>query len=80
MVDELLQASSMAQAWYAEGCAKGRLEEARKLAQMVLDHRFGEPGQDLLEALNQAQVDTLEELVVGSALALEQVRERLRLS
>lgn len=78
MGDEMLQASSMAQAWYAEGCEKGRLEEARKLARMVLEHRFGEPGQDVLEALNQARVDTLEELVVESALTLEQVRERLR--
>lgn len=79
MADEMLQASSMAQAWYAEGFAKGRLEEARKLARMVLEHRFGELGQDLLEALNQVQVDTLEVLVVESALTLEQVRERLRL-
>jgi hypothetical protein len=79
MADEMLQASSMAQAWYAEGEAEGRTEEARKLAQMVLAHRFGELGQDLLEALSQTQETLLAELILESGLSLEQVRVRLGL-
>jgi hypothetical protein len=77
MADEMLHASSMAQAWYAEGEAEGRTEEARRLAQMVLERRFGELGQDLLEALSQAQEALLEELILESGLSLGQVHARL---
>lgn len=54
----------MAQAWHAEGHERGCLEEARQLARKVLENLFDELGRDLLEALNHAQVDTLEKRVV----------------
>lgn len=79
MIDELWKESSAAQVLLAEGEAKGRTGEARRMAQVVLERRFGALAPDLLEALNHAQEATLEELVVESSLPLEQVRVRLGL-
>ena len=81
MLDEIWQESSVAQAVREEGREEGRVEgrteEARRIARLALSRRFGELGQDLLAALDQAQEATLEELVLESGLTLEQVRARL---
>lgn len=76
MVKDLWEASSVTRTAFAEG----RTEEARRMAQLVLERRFGTLGQDLLEALNRAQEATLEELVLESAWGLDQVRARLGLA
>ena len=77
MLDEIWNESSVAQAVREEGREEGRTEEARRMAQLVLERRFGALDQDLLEALSQAQEVVLEEVVLESGLTLEQVRTRL---
>lgn len=74
MVKDLWKASSVTR----EAHEEGRVEEARRIAQLVLERRFGALGADLLEALKQANDTTLEALVVESGtLTLEQVRTQL---
>jgi hypothetical protein len=72
---DLWKASSVTRTAFAEG----RTEEARRMARLVLERRFGTVGHDLLEALNRALEATLEELVLESTWSLEQVRARLGL-
>lgn len=80
MVKDLWKESSVTRTAFAEGREEGRTEEARRMAQLVLEQRFGPLGADLVAALNQASETTLEGLVVeSSALTPEQVRVRLGL-
>lgn len=80
MMKELCKVSSVTRTAFAEGREEGRTEEACRMAQLVLERRFGTVGQDLLEALNRAQEATLEELVLENTWSLEQIRARLGLA
>jgi hypothetical protein len=72
----LLKASSVTRSAFAQG----RMEEARQMAQLVLERRFGALEHDALKALNQAQPALLEELVLESSWSLEQASARLGLA
>lgn len=77
---ELWKVSNVTRTAFAEGREEGCTEQACRMAQLVLEWRFGTVEQDLLEALNRAQEATLEELVLESNWSLEQVRTRLGLT
>lgn len=84
MVRDLWKASSVTREAHEEGREEGRLEEARHMTQLALEQRFrSELGQDMVEALGQAQLATLEglikDLIQANALTLEEARTRLGL-
>ncbi len=78
MVNELWQYSSVAQALKEEGRDEGRIEEARRMARVSLEKRFGLLSDEVLAAIQNADEATLEE-VVGSR-TLEEARMYLGLS
>lgn len=80
MVNELWQHSSIAQDLKEEGRVEGRLEEARDLARLALEGRFGTLSPDLLTALQAADEATAREVIQSvTRISLEQVRTRLGL-
>jgi hypothetical protein len=78
MVNELWQKSSVAQALKEEGRVEGRVEEAREMAQIALEDRFGTLSDDVLAALKRADEATLKTLIIVKSL--EDVRARLGLN
>ena len=86
MVEELLKHSSFAQALKEEGreegreegLTAGRIEEARRMAQVGLEKRFGTLSDDVLAAIQAADEATLENVV--GARTLEEARAHLGLS
>lgn len=76
MMDELLEASSTARAFWEEG----RVEGLRLAARLGLEHRFGALDADLLQALDAADEPTLTGIITYSEESLEQVRARLGLA
>ncbi len=88
MLDELLESSSVAQAFREKGLEKGRQEGRQEgLAEgiqqtllAILEGRFGVVPDDIRAAVAQADVTTLTEVARQSATApLEQLRARLGL-
>jgi predicted transposase YdaD len=76
MVNDLWQKSSIAQDLKEEG----RLAEARDLAQLALEGRFGPLSADLLTALQDVDEATAREVIQSvTRISLEQVRVRLGL-
>lgn len=78
MVNELWQKSSVAQALKEEGRVEGRVEEAREMAQITLEDRFGTLSEDILAALRNADEATLKTVIILKNL--EDVRARLGLN
>ncbi len=82
MVNELWKHSSIAQdlkdEGRIEGRSEGRIEEAREMAQIALEDRFGTLSEDVLAALKRADEAALKASI--TAKTLEQVRARLGLS
>ena len=82
MIDELWNASSVAQALREEGReegrAEGRMAEAREMARVALESRFGPLAEDMLAAIGHADEPTLKAAV--ACKTLEQVRARLGLA
>lgn len=63
-----------------KGIAEGRAEGKRELIRQVLETRFGPLSQDVLAAINAAQVDLLPDLAIHAGTdSLEQLRAYLRL-
>ena len=80
MVNELWQHSSIAQDLKEEGQAEGRLTEARELARLALEGRFGTLSADLLDALQGVDEAAAREVIQSvTRISLEQVRARLGL-
>lgn len=77
MVNELWQYSSVAQALKEEGRDEGRIEEAREMAQIALEDRFGTLTDDVFAALKRADEATLKKLIIVKSL--EDVRAYLGL-
>ena len=81
MVNELWKHSSVAQELKEEGreegLTAGRVEEAREMAQIALEDRFGALSADVLAALQSADEATLKKLIVLKSL--EDVRAQLGL-
>lgn len=71
MRDDLLEISSIAQAWRAEG--------ARKLTRVSLEARFGLLSEEVLQALSTADEATLIAIVTHPTESLEEVCARLGL-
>ena len=73
MVNDLWKYSSVAQALKEEGReegrAEGRVEEAREMAQLSLEDRFGALGEDILAALESADTVTLKKLITVKSVA-----------
>lgn len=84
MIDELWNASSVAQALREEGRkvgkVEGRAEGLRLAARLGLEHRFGALNADLLQALDTADEPTLTGIIIYAEESLEQVRARLGLA
>ena len=78
MVNEVWQHSSVAQALKEEGRDEGRIEEARRMARVSLEKRFGALSDEVLAAIQNADEATLEDMV-GSR-TLEEARAHLGLS
>ncbi len=76
MMDELLEASSTAQAFWNEG----RVEGLRLAVRLALEHRFGTLGADLLRAIGAADEPTLTAVITQPEESLEQVQARLGLA
>lgn len=74
MIDDLLNASSVAQAWKEEG----RVEGMRELARLGLESRFGALSSEVLQALATADEATLREIATHQDESLEQVQVRLK--
>lgn len=84
MIDDLLEYSSVAQAFVEEGERRGeqRGEQrmARRMALLALEGRFGPLSDELRAAINAADEATLQEIVAHIATeSLDQVRARLSL-
>lgn len=80
MIDDLLEVSSVAQAFVEEGERRGELRMARRMALAALEGRFGPLSDDLRAAINAADEATLQEIVAHIATeSLDQVRARLGL-
>ena len=84
MLNELLKQSSTAQELLAEGRKEGRkeghAEAVRESTCLVLEGRFQTLSDDFLQAINQADEPTLQDVLKhASSDSLEQVRARLGL-
>jgi DNA-binding protein Fis len=79
MLDELLKHSSTVQALAAEKLAEGRKEEALRMTKIALTRRFGSLDARLEQALEQADVATLEDMAFDDTLTREQLEARLGL-
>jgi predicted transposase YdaD len=79
MIDDLLSASSVAQAWKEEGRVEGRMEGMRDFARLALEGRFGTLSNEVVQALAAADEATLREVVSHQDETLEQVRVRLKI-
>ena len=85
MMDELLEASSTAKAFWeegrkegqVEGRVEGRVEGLRDVARLALEHRFGTLDADLLRAISTADEPTLTAIITQPEESLEQVQARL---
>lgn len=77
MVNELWQHSSVAQGLKEEGREEERAE-AREIARIALESRFGMLGDDVLAAIQRADEPTLKAVV--ACKTLEDVQTRLGLS
>lgn len=76
MIDDLLEYSSVAQAFVEEG----ERRMARRMALIALEGRFGPLSDDLRAAIEAADEATLQEIVAHIATeSLDQVRARLGL-
>ena len=84
MMDELLEASSTAKAFWEEGRkegqVEGRIEGLRDVARLALEHRFGTLDADLLQAIGAADEPTLTAIITQPEETLEQVQARLGLA
>lgn len=84
MIDDLLEYSSVAQAFFEEGEREGKREGerqmARRMALIALEGRFGPVSDELRAAIDAADAATLQEIVAHIATeSLDQVRARLGL-
>ncbi len=68
MVNDLWKHSSVAQELKEEGREEGRAEEAREMAQIALEDRFGTLSADVLAALKSADEATLKKLITVKSL------------
>jgi hypothetical protein len=80
MMDELLEASSTARAFWEEGRVEGRVEGLRLAARLGLEHHLGTLDADLLRAIEAADEPTLTAIITHPEETLEQVRARLGLA
>ncbi len=84
MIDELWNASSVAQALREEGRVEGReegrVEGVRDVARLALEHRFGALDADLLRAIHAADEPTLTAIITHAEETRDQVRARLGLA
>jgi hypothetical protein len=82
MINELWKHSSTAQELISEGRKEGRdegrKEEALRMTRLALERRLGRLDAPLLQALEQTDIATLEDLILASTLTLEQVWAILR--
>ncbi|HEX6800728.1 MAG TPA: hypothetical protein VF116_23650 [Ktedonobacterales bacterium] len=84
MIDDLLEYSSVAQAFFEEGEREGKREGerqmARRMALLALEGRFGPLSDELRAAIDAADEAALQEIVAHIATeSLDQVRARLGL-
>lgn len=80
MSTEILQEFPLFRSMMAEAEAKGEAKGMRAISMRILEERFGPLSQDVIDALNGADVPTLSELAVHlSADSLEQLSARLGL-
>ena len=84
MMDELLEASSTARAFWEEGRqegqAEGRIKGLRDVARLALEHRFDALEANLLQAIGAADEPTLTAIITQAEESLEQVKARLGLT
>ena len=87
-IDEMLEASSTARAFWEEGRqeglkegqAEGRVEGLRLATRLGLEHRFGALEADLLQAIGAADEPMLTAIITQPEESLEQVKARLGLA
>ena len=77
MINELWKHSSIAQELLAEGREEGRKEGALQVTRSVLERRIGKLDEKVVQALEQMDIATLEELAADATLTREQLKARL---
>lgn len=89
MIDELLNESVVTRAFFekglaegeAKGIAEGEREMAVRMAQQALEGRFSALSDDMIVAIRQASIETLQAVVAHVATeSLEELRARLGLA